>query len=76
MSDAAAYTYSSPLEGVDQTTPLSEERREDGKSFKNPPRDGLSKAYDEFPDPLDRGVRGGLSVETLSQACRRGHHGS
>jgi DOPA 4,5-dioxygenase len=60
MSDAAAYSYKSPLDGVDQTIPLTEERNEDGKSLKNPPRNGLSEAYSQFVDPLDRGVRGGL----------------
>ncbi|KAH6681215.1 DOPA-like domain-containing protein [Plectosphaerella plurivora] len=62
MSDAAAYSYKSPLEGVDQTAPLTEDRREDGKSLVNPPRDGLSEAYNQFTDPLDRGVRGGFDV--------------
>jgi hypothetical protein len=62
MSDPAAYSYESPLKGVDQSIPLSEERNEDGKSYKNPPREGLSKSYEEFPDPLDKGIRGGLFV--------------
>lgn len=41
---------------------LTSERNEDGKSFKNPQRGVLSKAYERFPDPVDNGVRGGFDV--------------
>ncbi|KAI0116004.1 DOPA-like domain-containing protein [Hypoxylon sp. NC0597] len=56
------YTYPSPLEGYENAPPLPEEKNEDGKSFKNPVKETLSKAYLEFPDPLDRGRRGGFDV--------------
>lgn len=61
----AQYTYPSPLEGFENAgPPLSEEKNADGKSLVNPPREdgGLSKAYDAFTDPLDKGRRGGLCV--------------
>jgi hypothetical protein len=54
------YTYPSLLEGFEDAPPLLEEVAEDGKSYKNPPRDGLSLAYEEFSHPLDNGRRGGL----------------
>ena len=38
----------------------SREKAEDGKSFKNPETGVLSKAYEAFPDPLNKGPRGGL----------------
>jgi DOPA 4,5-dioxygenase len=38
------------------------ERNEDGKSFKNPQHGILSKAYEEFPDPLSKGRRGGFDI--------------
>ncbi|KAI1440929.1 DOPA-like domain-containing protein [Annulohypoxylon stygium] len=56
------YTYPSPLVGYENAPTLSDERKEDGKSFKNPAKDTLSKAYTEFPDPLDKGRRGGFDV--------------
>ncbi|KAI1141373.1 DOPA-like domain-containing protein [Hypoxylon sp. FL0543] len=56
------YTYPSPLEGYENAPPLPDEKNEDGKSFKNPAREALSKAYLEFPDPLDKGRRGGFDV--------------
>ncbi|OTB00250.1 hypothetical protein M426DRAFT_238360 [Hypoxylon sp. CI-4A] len=59
---AGGYTYPSPLEGYENLPPLPEEKNEDGKSFKNPPKDTLSKAYVEFPDPLDKSRRGGFDV--------------
>lgn len=49
-----------PLKGYENAPPLSEERNDDGKSFKNPEREGLSRAYEEFPDPLKKDIRGGL----------------
>ncbi|KAI1102862.1 DOPA-like domain-containing protein [Jackrogersella minutella] len=56
------YTYPSPLKGYENAPPLSEEKNEDGKSFKNPVTGTLSKAYSEFPDPLEKGRRGGFDV--------------
>ncbi|KAK6956867.1 hypothetical protein Daesc_002149 [Daldinia eschscholtzii] len=52
------YTYVSPLEGFEDAPPLPDEKNEDGKSYKNPMKDTLSKSYLEFPDPLDKGRRG------------------
>ena len=49
-----------PLRGYENAEPLSDERNEDGKSFKNPDLGTLSKAYEEFPDPLKKDRRGGL----------------
>lgn len=62
MVHKAEFTYPSPLDGYENAPPLSEDRNEDGKSLKNPVRETLSKAYQEFPDPLDKGRRGGLWV--------------
>lgn len=60
MTRPLAYTYPSPLAGVDETEPLSSEVNADGKSLVNPKRDGLSEAYQRFTAPLDNGIRGGL----------------
>jgi hypothetical protein len=60
MSPPQKYTYPWPLEGYENAPPLPDERAADGKSFVNPKNDKLSTAYDEFPDPLDKGRRGGL----------------
>lgn len=38
------------------------ERNDDGKSFKNPQHGVLSKAYEEFPDPLCKDRRGGFDI--------------
>lgn len=38
------------------------ERNEDGKSLKNPQHGVLSKAYEEFPDPLCKDRRGGFDI--------------
>ncbi|QSS51905.1 dopa 4,5-dioxygenase family domain-containing protein [Histoplasma capsulatum var. duboisii H88] len=38
------------------------ECNEDGKSFRNPQHGILSKAYEEFPDPLEKGHRGGFDI--------------
>lgn len=54
------YTYPSPLEGYENAPPLPDEKNDDGKSYKNPVNENQSKAYLEFPDPLDKGRRGGL----------------
>ncbi|OLN95976.1 putative 21.2 kDa protein [Colletotrichum chlorophyti] len=56
------YTYPSPLEEFENAPELPQELALDGKSFKNPPREGLSKSYEEFTDPLDKGRRGGFDV--------------
>ncbi|CAG8373533.1 unnamed protein product [Penicillium salamii] len=61
MSDPFAYKYPSPLEGYENLEPLSEEKNEDGKSLKNP-EGVLSKAYEEFPDPLSKGREGGFDI--------------
>ena len=60
MARPVKYTYPSPMEGIPDTPALSEERNEDGKSLVNPPREGLSDAYERFAHPLDNGRRGGL----------------
>lgn len=62
-----SHKYLSPLEGIENVEPLSEERNADGKSLVNPPRDGLSKAYEAFTDPLDKSQRGGLCVQDYSK---------
>lgn len=58
--DRTSAKQSWPLAGYENAPPLPDERNDDGKSFKNPASDSLSKAYDEFPDPLRRDRRGGL----------------
>lgn len=60
MTDQFAFTYPSPLEGYENEPPLPEETSEDGKSLRNPQTGVLSKAYETFVDPLDKGRRGGL----------------
>ena len=60
MTDPFFYTYQSPLTGYEDAAPLTDEKTEDGKSLKNPQTGILSKAYEVFPDPLDKGRRGGL----------------
>ncbi|KAI9374113.1 hypothetical protein BJX61DRAFT_532672 [Aspergillus egyptiacus] len=62
MTDQFSYTYPSPLEGYENLEPLPEERNDDGKSLKNPQHGILSKAYEEFPDPLTKGRRGGFDI--------------
>lgn len=54
------YTFASPAEGYEDAAPLPEEVSEDGKSLKNPETGILSKAYEAFIDPVDKGRRGGL----------------
>ena len=60
MTDAFAFEYPSPLAGYEDAPPLSDEKAEDGKSYKNPQTGVLSPAYERFVDPLDLGRRGGL----------------
>ncbi|KAI0846118.1 DOPA-like domain-containing protein [Daldinia vernicosa] len=62
VNSVGKYTYVSPLEGFENAPPLPDEKNEDGKSYKNPMSDTLSKAYLEFPDPLDKGRRGGFDI--------------
>ncbi|EME42254.1 hypothetical protein DOTSEDRAFT_134205 [Dothistroma septosporum NZE10] len=62
MADPTLYEYPDPLEGYDNLEPLSEDRNEDGKSLQNPSSTKLSKAYDEFVDPLDKTSRGGFDI--------------
>jgi DOPA 4,5-dioxygenase len=60
MPPLQKYTFPSPLAGYEDAPHLPNERAEDGKSFVNPRSDKLSTAYEEFADPLDKGIRGGL----------------
>lgn len=60
MSRPVKQNYPSPIAGYEGAPPLSEERNDDGKSFVNPKREGLSDTYQRFADPLDNGRRGGL----------------
>jgi DOPA 4,5-dioxygenase len=53
-------TWRSPLKGYENEPPLSNEKSEDGKSYVNQPREGLSDAYEKFVNPIDNGRRGGL----------------
>jgi hypothetical protein len=69
MSDPSLYTYTSPLEGYENKPPLPEDFNEDGKSYQNPPREGLSKAYDEFTNGITNGTRGGLFFIIQSQVA-------
>ncbi|KNG80094.1 hypothetical protein ANOM_010887 [Aspergillus nomiae NRRL 13137] len=62
MTDPFAYDYPSPLEGYEGLEPLPVELSEDGKSIKNPQHGILSKAYEEFPDPLAKDRQGGFDV--------------
>ena len=61
-------SYPSPLAGYEGLPPLSDDKNADGKSLKNEPA-AKSAAYDEFVEPLDKGIRGGLYVFCLSRAC-------
>lgn len=60
MADPSLYTYESPLKGYENAPPLPDEKAEDGKSYVNPQTGILSKSYEQFTEPLDRGRRGGL----------------
>ncbi|KAL1991313.1 hypothetical protein VTN49DRAFT_5305 [Thermomyces lanuginosus] len=62
MTDQFAYDYPSPLQGYEDLEPLGEEPTADGKSLANPQHGVPSKAYTEFPDPIDKGRRGGFDV--------------
>ncbi|KAK0382955.1 hypothetical protein NLU13_8871 [Sarocladium strictum] len=54
--------WKSPLTGFENEPPLPNDKAEDGKSFVNPPREGLSSSYERFEDPLENGRRGGFDV--------------
>ncbi|KAJ5220106.1 hypothetical protein N7468_009310 [Penicillium chermesinum] len=62
MTDQFAFEYPSPLEGYEGLEPLTEEKTADGKSLVNPQTGVLSKAYEEFPNPLAKDRRGGFDV--------------
>lgn len=62
MADSSQYEYPSPLKGYEHLPPLSDEKNEDGKSFVHPETNVLSKAYEEFVDPIDKGIRGGFDI--------------
>ncbi|PYH94101.1 hypothetical protein BO71DRAFT_353946 [Aspergillus ellipticus CBS 707.79] len=62
MTDQFAFSYPSPLEGYEGLEPLTDEKTEDGKSLRNPQHGVLSKAYEEFPDPLSKDRRGGFDI--------------
>lgn len=47
------------------------EKNEDGKSLKNPQHGIVSKAYEEFPDPLTKGRRGGFDIHIYHFQVRR-----
>lgn len=52
--------YPWPLAGYENAPELPDEKNDDGKSFKNNANESLSKAYEEFTDPLKKDRRGGL----------------
>ncbi|KAL1858359.1 hypothetical protein VTK73DRAFT_7813 [Phialemonium thermophilum] len=54
--------WPSPLAGYENAPPLPDEKAEDGKSYVNPQTGVLSDAYKQFPEPLDRGIRGAFDV--------------
>lgn len=66
MADPSQYTFPSPLKGYEGLEPLSDERNEDGKSYKNVQTGKLSKSYETFTDGLDNGRRGGFDVHGKS----------
>ena len=51
-------------EGYMQLTRLypNREKNADGKSLRNPQHGIPSRAYEEFPDPLTKGRRGGFDI--------------
>lgn len=57
--------YPWPLAGYEDAPPLPDEKNDDGKSYRNNASESLSKAYDEFPDPLKKDRRGGLCVFSI-----------
>nr|POE93342.1 putative 21.2 kda protein [Quercus suber] len=70
MADPYEYTYPSPLEGYTGLAPLSQEQHTSGphaKSFIDLPTSTLSAAYEQFPDPISNGDRGGFDVHIYFQ---------
>lgn len=62
--------YGNPLAGYENAEPLPDTINPDGKSLYNPPGP-LSKAYEEFPDPLDKNNNGfDFHSTSLSYATR------
>lgn len=55
MTAFSEYVYPSPLKGYEHLPPLSDEKNDDNKSFVNPKTNDLSKAYEEFVNPIGRG---------------------
>ena len=64
-------TWPSPLAGYENAPALPDEKNEDGKSYVNPPREGLSDSYEKFTAPLNNGTRGGLYVIILETVNAR-----
>ncbi|KAK5117136.1 hypothetical protein LTR85_008904 [Meristemomyces frigidus] len=65
MADPSNYTYPSPLEGYEGLEPLPDEKETEGpnaKAFINPPSKTLSKAYNQFADPITNDTRGGFDI--------------
>ncbi|KAL2043024.1 hypothetical protein N7G274_004083 [Stereocaulon virgatum] len=62
MADPSQYEYPSPLENYEHFPPLPHEKMEDGKSYFNPQSGVLSRAYEQFIDPIDKGKKGGFDV--------------
>ncbi|KAI1387648.1 DOPA-like domain-containing protein [Hypoxylon trugodes] len=69
---SGGFKYPSPLEGYENAPPLPEEKHEDGKSYRNPVTETLSKTYLEFPDPLDKGRRGGFDIHIYYNLSNEG----
>ncbi|KAJ9621614.1 hypothetical protein H2203_007102 [Taxawa tesnikishii (nom. ined.)] len=67
MADPSLYSYPSPLEGIDTSKPLPDEKAADGKSYINPPAERLSPAYESFTAPITNGRRGGFDVHIYFQ---------
>lgn len=57
-----------PIQVLILTAPR--ERNDDGKSLKNPQHGVLSKAYEEFPDPLAKDRRGGFDIHIYHYQVR------
>lgn len=55
---------------LETSTDHRRERTEDGKSLANPQTGVLSKAYEEFPDPLAKDRRGGFDVHIYHYQVR------
>ncbi|MCJ1480417.1 hypothetical protein MMC06_000572 [Schaereria dolodes] len=64
MDDPSAYEYPSPLEGYENLPPLPNERENSGqgKAYVNPQTGVLSKAYEEFVDPITKSSRGAFDI--------------